>query len=44
MGGALAYMGNMRNAYKSFVGKPEGRRPLAKSRRLWENNIRFDLR
>jgi hypothetical protein len=25
------------------VGKPEGRRPLGKPRRRWENNIKMDL-
>jgi hypothetical protein len=27
-----------------LVGKPEGRRPLGRSRRFWEDNIRIDLR
>jgi hypothetical protein len=27
-----------------LVGKPEGRRPLGRSRRRWEDNIRMDLR
>jgi hypothetical protein len=26
-----------------FVGKPEGRRPLGRPRRRWENNIKMDL-
>jgi hypothetical protein len=26
------------------VGKPEGKRPLERSRRRWEDNIRMDLR
>jgi hypothetical protein len=34
----------MRNAYKSFVGKPEGKRPLGRPRRRWEDNIRMSLR
>jgi len=34
----------MRNAYKSFVGKPEGKRPLGKPTRREEDNIRMDLR
>jgi hypothetical protein len=34
----------MRNAYKIFVGKPEGRRPLARPRRRWEYNIDTYLR
>jgi hypothetical protein len=33
-------MGEMRNAYSVLVGKPEGKRPLGKPRRRWENNIR----
>jgi hypothetical protein len=26
------------------VGKPEGKRPLGKSRRSWEDNVKMDLR
>jgi hypothetical protein len=37
-------MGEMRNAYKMLVGKPEGKRPLRKLRQRWEDNIRMDLR
>jgi hypothetical protein len=37
-------MGEMRNAYKILVGKPEGKRPLGRSRHRWEGNIRMDLR
>jgi hypothetical protein len=33
----------MRNANKILVGKPEGRRPLGRLRRRWEDNIRIDL-
>jgi hypothetical protein len=29
--------------YKVLVGKPEGKRPLIKSRRRWEDNIKMDL-
>jgi hypothetical protein len=36
-------MGEMRNAHKMLVGKPEGKRPLGKPRRRWEDNIRMDL-
>jgi hypothetical protein len=32
------------NAYKTVVGKPEGRRPLGRPRRRWVNNIKMDLR
>jgi hypothetical protein len=30
--------------YKVFVGKPEGRRPLGRPRRRWEDGVRMDLR
>jgi hypothetical protein len=29
--------------YRVLVGKPEGKRPLGRPRRRWENNIRMDL-
>jgi hypothetical protein len=37
-------MGEKRNAYKIFVGKPEGKRPLGRPRRRWVDNIKMDLR
>jgi hypothetical protein len=36
-------MGEKRNAYRIFMGKPEGNRPLGRPRRRWEDNIRMDL-
>jgi hypothetical protein len=36
--------GEMRNAYKILVGKPERRRPFRKPRHRWEDNIKMDLR
>jgi hypothetical protein len=41
--GHAARMGGMRNAYKIFARKPEGRRPLGKPRRGWEDNIRMEF-
>jgi hypothetical protein len=32
-----------RNAYKIFVGKPEGKRPLGRPTHRWEDNIKKDL-
>jgi hypothetical protein len=37
-------MGEMRNAYKILVGKPERKKPLGRPRRRREVNIRLDLR
>jgi hypothetical protein len=37
-------MGERRGAYRALVGKPEGRRPLGRPRRKWEDNIKMDLR
>jgi hypothetical protein len=37
-------MGEMRNVYEMLVGKPEGKSPLGKPRREWENNIIIDLK
>jgi hypothetical protein len=37
-------MGERRGAYRALVGKPEGRRPLGRPRRRWEDNINMDLR
>jgi hypothetical protein len=41
--GHVARMGK-RNAYRILVGKPEGKRPLGKPRRRWEDNIKMDIR
>jgi hypothetical protein len=37
-------MGEVRGVYNILVGRPEGRRPLGKPRRRWEDNIKLDLR
>ena len=42
--GHVARMGEGRCVYRGLVGKPEGRRPLGRPRRRWEDNIRMDLR
>jgi hypothetical protein len=42
--GHVARMGETRNRYRILVGKPEGKRPLGRSRRRWVDNIKIDLR
>jgi hypothetical protein len=37
-------MGKERKVYKILVGKPEGKRPLGRTRRRWEDGMRMDLR
>jgi hypothetical protein len=39
----VALMGYKRNAYRLLVGKPEGKRPLGRPRRMWMDNIKMDL-
>jgi hypothetical protein len=36
-------MGEGRNEYRVLVGKPEGKRPLGRPRRRWEDGIKMDL-
>ncbi|KAJ4447721.1 hypothetical protein ANN_09729 [Periplaneta americana] len=42
--GHVARVGESRNAYRVLVGRPEGKRPLGRPRRRWEDNIKTDLR
>ena len=39
----MARMGEERGEHRVLVGKPEGKRPLGRSRRRWEDNIKMDL-
>jgi hypothetical protein len=41
--GHVARMGEKRNEYRLFVGKPQGRRPLGRPRRRWLDNVRMHL-
>jgi hypothetical protein len=41
--GYVACMGEVRGAYNILVGRPEGRRPLGRPRRRWEDDIKMDL-
>jgi hypothetical protein len=39
-----AWGGGGKGAYRVLVGRPEGKRPLGRPRRRWEDNIKMDLR
>ena len=39
----MAGMGEGRGVHRVLVGKPEGKRPLRRPRRRWEDNIKMDL-
>jgi hypothetical protein len=41
LAGDVARIGEKRNAYRIFVGKPEGKRPLIRPRRRCVNNIKI---
>ena len=41
--GHVTRMGNRRGVFRVLVGKPEGKRPLRRPRRRWEDNIKMDL-
>jgi hypothetical protein len=42
--GHVARMGEGGNVYRALVGKPEGKRPLGRPRRRWEDGMKMDLR
>ena len=39
----MAHMGEGRRVHRVLVGKPEGKRPLGRPRRRWDDNIKMDL-
>ena len=39
----MARMVEGRGVHRILVGKPEGKRPLGRTRRRWEDNIKMDL-
>ena len=41
--GHVARMEEGSSAFKILTGKPTGKRPLGRPRRIWEDNIRMDL-
>jgi hypothetical protein len=36
-------LGENRGVYRVFVGRPEGKRPLGRPRRRWEDNININI-
>ena len=40
----MARLGEGRGVHRILVGKPEGKSPLGRLRRRWEDNIKTDLR
>jgi hypothetical protein len=44
VGGACGTHGRGENVYGVLMGKPEGKRPLGRPRRGWDDGIRMDLR
>ena len=41
--GHVAQMGERRGVYRVLVRKPQGKRPLGRPKRRWEDNIKMDL-
>jgi hypothetical protein len=41
--GHVARMGEGRGVYRVLVGRSEGKRPLGRPRRRWEDNVRMDI-
>jgi hypothetical protein len=39
----VASMGERRGVYRVLVGRPEGKRPLGRPKRSWEDDIKMDL-
>ena len=39
----MTLMGERRGVHRVLVGKPEGKRPMGRPRRRWEDNIKLDL-
>ena len=41
--GHVVRMGDRRGVYTVLIGEPEGKRPLRRPQRRWEDNIKMDL-
>jgi hypothetical protein len=44
VGGTCGTHGEGRGVYRVLVGRSDGKRPLGRPRRRWEDNIKLDLR
>jgi hypothetical protein len=44
MGGACSAYGEVKGVFRVLVGKSEGRRPLVRPRRRWEDNIKVGIK
>jgi hypothetical protein len=44
VGGACGTHGRGEESVRGFGGKAEGKRPLGRPRRMWEDGIKMDLR
>jgi len=44
VGGTCGTHGERRSVYGVLVGRPEGKRPLERPRRRWEDNIKMNLK
>jgi len=44
LAGHVARIGEERGLYRVLFGRPEGKRPLGRSKRRWEVNIKMDFR
>jgi len=43
MGGTCSTNGDRRCVYRVSLGKPEGKRPLGRPKRKWEDNVKMNL-
>jgi hypothetical protein len=43
LAGHVARMGDTRVAYRVLVGRRDGKRPLGRSRRRWDDNIKINV-
>jgi len=44
LAGHVARIGERRGVYRILMGKPEGKNPLGRTRRRWEDNVKIDIK